>query len=70
MSVLTLRNLGNNIIKRLFIGARSVEKLEQVSKMCQLLGSECFYIQCDVTKEVDCKYNILIRIVYNYLEIW
>lgn len=40
---------------RLFLGARSKDKLEEVAKICRELGSQCDYKVCDVRSETDCK---------------
>jgi short-subunit dehydrogenase len=40
---------------RLFLCARSVDKLKQVSEKCKALGSECDFARCDVSNEEDCK---------------
>jgi short-subunit dehydrogenase len=40
---------------KLVLGARNYEKLEVVLKKCTELGAECIAVECDVSKEEDCK---------------
>lgn len=40
---------------KLFLCARSMERLEKVAKKCRELGSECEFMHCDVSNEKDCK---------------
>jgi len=53
---------------RLFLGARSVDKLKAVSDMCRELGSQSYYQRCDVTKEEDCK-NLIQACINQYGEL-
>lgn len=37
------------------VGARRVDKLEQLKKDIEKIGGECITVQCDVTKRSDCE---------------
>ncbi len=37
------------------VGARRVDKLEQLKKDIEKIGGECITVQCDVTKHSDCE---------------
>ena len=54
---------------RLFLCARSADKLEKIAEKCRALGSECEYMKCDVTKEQDCKYIWLYDLSYGRIAV-
>ncbi|WP_166286151.1 SDR family oxidoreductase, partial [Candidatus Nitrosotalea sp. FS] len=37
------------------VGARRVDKLEQLKKDIEKIGGECITVSCDVTKRSDCE---------------
>ena len=40
---------------KIAVGARRVERLEQLKKETEMLGGECITVSCDVTKRSDCE---------------
>ena len=40
---------------KVVVGARRVDKLEQLKKDIEKIGGECITISCDVTKRSDCE---------------
>ncbi len=49
----------------LALGARDVEKLEEVAEMCRLHGGRAITVKTDVAKQADCK-NLIERTVEAY----